>query len=88
MRGIHAGGVPGTQLLTIHIDHRRFRIGGDGGDEQRRLGHTVRRLDRVVRQPVWAEGRVELPDRRNTDRLGAVDQPGDIAQIQGLTLLR
>ncbi|MGC7358327.1 hypothetical protein RA989_20975, partial [Mycobacteroides abscessus subsp. massiliense] len=26
----------------------------------------------VVRQPVWAEGRVELPDRRNTDRLGAV----------------
>src|ERR1700722_4515923 len=52
--------VPRAQLLSVQVDNRRPGGEGDGRDEEGRLGHPVRRLDRRARQPVRGERRVEL----------------------------
>ena len=71
-----------VQLVTVHVDDPRLLVHRGGRDEQRRLGQAVGRLDRRLRQTVGRKRFVELAHRRRRDRLAAVQDPLDVAQVQ------
>ncbi len=77
-----------VQLVTVDVDDRGRLVHRRGGDEQRRLGQAVGRLDRGLPQTVGGERLVELAHRRRGHRFAAVEDRLDVAQVQRrLTLL-
>ncbi len=73
---------------AVDVDDLCLVAVAGGGDEQGGLGHAVGRLDRRAGQTVRAERLVELAHRRRGDRLAAVDQADDVAQVEFFAGLR
>ena len=70
-----------AQLFAVKVDNLWLGVGGDGRDEQGGFGHPVGRFDRRLGQAVGRKRLVELVDRVDAHRLGAVDQD-DFAQVE------
>src|ERR1700757_3136110 len=71
-----------VQLTTIDVNDPGRLVHRCSGDEQRRLGQAVGRLDRGLAQTVRRKRIEELAHRRRRHWLAAVEDPFDVAQVQ------